>query len=72
VYRGPAFPTLQGIYIYADYCIGTIWGLQRDITDWVNQELKDTPYLISSFGEDEDGELYLTDLNGALYQIVTP
>jgi glucose/arabinose dehydrogenase len=72
VYRGPAFPSLQGIYIYADYCIGTIWGLQRDTGSWVNQQLTDTPYLISSFGEDEAGELYLTDLNGALYQIVTP
>jgi glucose/arabinose dehydrogenase len=72
VYRGLSFPNMQGIYIYADYCIGMIWGLQRDNGVWVNLQLEDTPYSISGFGEDEAGELYLTDLNGALYQIVTP
>jgi len=73
VYRGPAFPSLQGIYLYGDYCIGTIWGLQRDNGAWVNQQLTDTPYNISSFGEDEAGELYLTDLTGGgLFRIVTP
>lgn len=69
VYRGQAYPNLQGIYFYGDYCSGTIWGLQRDGNDWQNQELARTPYSISSFGEDQAGELYLTDRLGGVYQI---
>jgi glucose/arabinose dehydrogenase len=75
VYRGSSFPTMQSIYFYGDYCSGMIWGLQPDGGNWVNQTLKDTAYLISSFGEDQAGELYVaaySSTNGAVYQIVTP
>jgi glucose/arabinose dehydrogenase len=73
VYRGSDFGDLLGIYVYADYCTGKIWGLQRDGDTWANQLLNpgdDT--LIVSFGEDQSGELYLTTLSGAVYQVVTP
>jgi glucose/arabinose dehydrogenase len=69
VYRGQAYPNLQGIYFYGDYCSGTIWGLKRDGNNWQNQELASTPYNISSFGEDQAGELYLTDRGGSVYQL---
>jgi uncharacterized protein YecE (DUF72 family) len=39
---------------------------------WTAQEWADTTYNISSFGEDEDGELYVVDLNGSLYRFVSP
>lgn len=75
VYRGSSFPAMQGIYFYGDYCSGKIWGLQPDGSNWANQILKDTTYSISSFGEDEAGELYVAaynSTNGAVYQIITP
>ncbi len=66
VYRGASIPGLQGVYIYVDYCAGEVWGLQRLSTSWLNN-LQNDPLLngtlkthISSFGEDEQGELYFT------------
>lgn len=66
VYRGSAQPALQGIYFYADYCSGVIWGLRQENGAWVNAQLLDTADNISSFGEDEAGELYLATLNGGV------
>lgn len=64
VYRGTAFPSLRGIYLYADVCSGRIWGLRRSGAGWENQLLLDTTLAIASFGEDEAGELYVADLSG--------
>lgn len=70
-YRGPDEATMQGIYFFADYCSGRIWGLQLGDGDWAMQELLDTPYFISTFGEDEAGELYLSDYaGGAIYRLI--
>jgi hypothetical protein len=71
VYRGAAFAQLQGTYIFGDYCSGTIWSLRRDAGgQWQSRELLQSGLSISSFGEDEAGELYVADLGGALYQVV--
>ena len=71
VYRGAAFPSLQGLYFYGDYCSGRIWALrQASAGQWEQRELLSSGLNISSFGEDQAGELYLTDLSGALYQVV--
>jgi glucose/arabinose dehydrogenase len=59
VYRGAAYPVLQGIYVYADYCSAAIWGLQKPGGIWQNQALGQGTARITSFGEDENGELYL-------------
>ena len=65
VYRGSAYPALAGGYFYADYCSGRIWSLHPGADGtWVPTELLDTDLSISSFGEDEAGEVYLTDLAG--------
>jgi glucose/arabinose dehydrogenase len=70
VYRGSQYPALQGTYLYADFCSGRIWGLKRNGATWENLLLLDTTLLISSFGEDEAGNLYLTDLGaGDIYKI---
>ncbi|MFZ5857458.1 MAG: PQQ-dependent sugar dehydrogenase [Chloroflexota bacterium] len=62
VYRGSNFPALTGVYLYADFCLGKIWGLTRNISDqWVTTLIADTDYMIPSFGEDEQGELYIMD-----------
>lgn len=71
VYRGATFPLLYGKYIYADYCSGKIWALeQNESEEWINTELFDGPggqYV--SFGEDAQGELYLTSLGGNIFQV---
>jgi len=72
VYRGTATPSLRGVYLYGDYCSGRIWALSRDAQDsWVSHPLLDTGLNISSFGEDEAGEIYLLDLKGGTaYRLV--
>jgi glucose/arabinose dehydrogenase len=72
VYRGADFPALRGAYLFADYCDGTIWSLHRDAGgDWVVTTLLETDLFISSFGEDEAGELYLTAMDeGVVYRVV--
>jgi glucose/arabinose dehydrogenase len=71
VYRGQDYSGMQGIYFYADYCSGQIWSLKYDGVVWQNSlTLFDAPFRISSFGEDEDGNLYVTDYsNGDIYMI---
>ena len=70
VYRGAAYLRLQGIYFYGDYCTGKIWGLKYS-NGWQYQPLLDTSLWISTFGEDEAGNLYLADhSSGVIYQIV--
>jgi hypothetical protein len=62
---------MQGIYFLGDYCSGRIWGLQKAGSTWTNQMLLDSTYSISSFGEDEAGELYLVDRDaGSIYQVI--
>jgi glucose/arabinose dehydrogenase len=73
VYRGAEHPALQGIYFYADFCTGRLWGLRRNGAAWENQLLLDTALQISSFGEDEAGNLYLADFGvGDIYKIDVP
>jgi len=74
-YRGESHPELQGIYLYGDYCSGRIWGaLPRNDGTWQSEELLATGFNITTFGQDEAGELYVVDYNGdqsALYEIVS-
>ena len=71
VYRGPSMPGLTGVYLFADYGSGTVWGLLRSGSDRERVTLFETDLAVSSFGEDEDGELYLADLaSGGVYTIV--
>jgi glucose/arabinose dehydrogenase len=71
VYRGSRYPRLRGAYIFGDYGSGRLWTLARDAAGrWVMTEMADTEHSISSFGEDEAGELYLTDLQeGTVYRV---
>lgn len=70
VYHGNAFPLLQGRYLYTDFCTGKIWSLKKNGANWVNELLfQDTAARFSTFGENKDGELFIGDINGKLYQI---
>ena len=71
VYRGAALPALVGAYLFGDYCSGLVWTLRRaDDESWRSEVLFGTDLNISSFGEDETGELYVIDHRGAVYQLV--
>ena len=69
VYRG-SMPEWNGIYLYGDYCTGFIWGLIQSNGGWQNQQLFDMAVTITSFGEDEAGELYLLSDSGSVYRFV--
>ena len=61
---------MQGIYFMGDFCSGRIWGVQPDDSSWASSLLVNSPYSISTFGEDEAGNLYLADYaSGTIYQI---
>lgn len=69
-YRGSRHPQMQGIYFYGDYCSGRIWGLRQKEEEWMNRELKNSGLSISTFGEDEAGEVYVADYGkGNIYRI---
>ena len=74
VYRGEEFPILAGIYVFGDYCSGRIWGLApldgAGADGWQAALLTQADIQLSSFGEDERGELYLVDIRrGELFKI---
>jgi glucose/arabinose dehydrogenase len=69
VYRGTE-TALQGIYLYGDFCSGKIWGMRRNEQIWENRLLLDATFPISSFGEDEAGNVYVLDYDGGnIYRI---
>jgi glucose/arabinose dehydrogenase len=73
VYRGGEFPALQGTYLYGDFCSGRIWGLSRAGGTWENKLMLDSTLSISTFGEDEAGNLYVADHGGGnIYKITMP
>lgn len=75
VYRGAKYPALQGVYVYGDYSLGTIWGFRYDHTAHkvtVEGTLLQQPKNIFSFAEDADGELYVLTESGQIFTITVP
>jgi glucose/arabinose dehydrogenase len=77
VYRGRAIPDLTGRYFYADYCTGRIWSFvwadgQATRQFELTEELDPDSQLgrVSSFGEDETGELYVVSYGGTVFRLV--
>ncbi len=68
VYRG-SMPEWNGVYLYGDYCTGYVWGLILVDGQWQSKILFETDLRITSFGEDEAGELYLVSDTGAVYTL---
>jgi uncharacterized protein (TIGR03437 family) len=70
VYRGAGWPALRGTYFYTDFCTGRIWGLGRPADAWVSRVVLDSGLRITTFGEDEAGELYAASAsNGRVYRV---
>ena len=65
VYRGAAQTALAGGYVFADYCSGTIWAIDPTRNGPTEPTVVgETEASVTSFGEDEAGELYVTDIRG--------
>lgn len=70
VYRGHAIPDLCGAYLYGDYGSGKIFGLRHRDQVFAQKTLLESGRSISSFGEDEQRELYVVDHGGEVLKIV--
>jgi glucose/arabinose dehydrogenase len=72
VYRGSRYPFLQGAYLSADYCTGTIFAIDSTSTELVAPVVvgSGSGGQISAFGDDADGELYVTNLGGEISKVV--
>ena len=73
VYRGDDFQELQGGYFFADYCSGHIWAIDSEARGPVDPTLLfSSERALSSFGLDEAGELYVTDIGaGEVLRVVS-
>ncbi|MCB9680908.1 MAG: PQQ-dependent sugar dehydrogenase [Alphaproteobacteria bacterium] len=73
VYRGSAIPALVGKYLYADFYTGQISALsQNSLTGAYTSSvlLTQSGIQISTFAEDEAGEVYVMDYAGSIYEVV--
>ncbi len=71
IYRGARIRSLAGRYLFGDYCSGRLWALSEASSGrWTMTQLLSTGLQISSFGEDQDGEVYVIDHQGGVYLLV--
>jgi glucose/arabinose dehydrogenase len=71
VYRGDAIPALRGAYLFGDYCSGNLWAIDAGLDGpQAPILLLETGRQISSIGMDDSGEVWITDLGGALLRLV--
>ena len=79
VYRGDAYPSLDGIYFSGEFCTGEIRGLQRDADGvWQFENLLDTALQITGSAQDQSGNLYVAAVtsqretdNGSVWKLVS-
>jgi uncharacterized repeat protein (TIGR03806 family) len=70
VYRGSAIPGLVGQYLFADFVSGRIWNIPNDTAPTMNMDAGyDSGLNVSSFAEDQDGEVYVVNMRGDLHKI---
>ncbi len=71
VYRGTMMPDKQGVYFYGDFDFKNIWTLKYENGLASENELVATASNgITSFGEDEDGELYVVAIGGTIWKLI--
>jgi len=77
VYRGSAYPALQGYYLCADYSSGNIFAISPDGNGGWNSHVYDDqaynlPNHATAFGQDANGELYMATIEGDIYKVTVP
>jgi glucose/arabinose dehydrogenase len=76
VYRGEQITSLQGTYVFGDFCSGRIWGLSlsgepgKSSGSFEKKLLVKSDLMIASFAEDNQGEIYVIHYDGEIYKIV--
>ena len=72
VYRGTAIAGLAGNYVFGDFSTGRIWTVPASsVQGTIPTEVLDTSLNISSFAEDNDGEIYVIDYGSGQIQQLT-
>jgi glucose/arabinose dehydrogenase len=71
VYRGAAVPELEGAYVHGDYVTGFVWAAWWDGEQIQRHQLIGLVPSVSSFGEDQDGEILATSLDGKIFGFVS-
>ena len=71
VYRGSLYPNMVGYYMVTDFVTEKTWTIFRNNDDTYDIEEQVVAGInsISSYGEDEDGEIYAASLGGTIYQV---
>ena len=72
VYRGRTMPALRGAYVFGDYCSGEVFVFRQSDEGGKNSSptvLLKTGFRVSSFGQDEEGEVYVLDHGGGIYRL---
>lgn len=68
-YRGEGISALEGVYVFGDFCTGRLWASWRDADGvWQTVDFLRAGFSVSAFGEDEAGEVYVIDYDGAIYR----
>ena len=79
VYRGNELVDMDGRYIFGDYCTGKIWSIMisnnkyidlENHTDSIMKSLGKKEFYLSSFGQNNKGEIFIIDYNGTIYKLV--
>ena len=72
VYRGPSLPYLQGVFLYADFCRGKIWGLKGGSQNkWQSPLLINASVPVSAIGEDQEGNVYVIGYQDGAISMIT-
>jgi glucose/arabinose dehydrogenase len=75
VYHGDRVPSLEGAYLYSDFCSGTVWALRQphkldDDGHAASTEVLESGYQVPAFGQTLDGEVYLLAYTPGIYRFV--
>ena len=79
VYRGNDLKDIYGKYIFGDYCTGKIWSIVindnefinlKNHTDSIMESIGKKEFYLSSFGQNNNGEIFIVDYNGTIYQLI--
>jgi hypothetical protein len=67
--------TMHGRYFFGDFCSGQVWSLRRDaagqVVDLVDHSAEfGSVGTIVSFGQDEEGEIYVVSMGGKIYKLI--
>lgn len=67
VYTGSKVPQLNGMYMFGDHCTGEIWALKERPGHLFVVHLGYIEGNITTFGSDEQGQVYIGTRNGEIY-----